>query len=87
MTAPVFVYCYSPKEREVIVGRRRDMNIDGWRRKGYKVVECSNEEELYEGVKEFQMNEWIVTIMSNLSLFEKFLRESSAATENKQGNR
>lgn len=87
MTAPALVYCYSSKEREVIVGRRQDMDIDGWERKGYTIVECSGEEELYEGVKGFRMNEWIVTIMSNLSLFEKFLREASAVTENKQENR
>lgn len=87
MNSLAFVYCYSLKEREVIVGRRQDMNIDGWKQKGYTIVECSDEKELYEGVREFQMNEWIVTIMSNLSLFEKFLHEASAVTENKQENR
>ncbi|MDZ5784110.1 hypothetical protein [Marinococcus luteus] len=87
MTASAFIYCYSSKEREVIVGRRQDMNVDGWKQKGYTIVECSDEEELFEGVKEFQANEWIVTIMSNLSLFEKFLRESSAVTESRQKNR
>ncbi|WP_022795099.1 hypothetical protein [Marinococcus halotolerans] len=87
MNSSAFVYCYSSKEREVIVGRCQDMDTEGWKRKGYTVVECSDEEELYEGVKGFRMNEWIVTIISNLSLFEKFLHESSAVTESRQKNR
>lgn len=87
MNFPEFVYCYNSKEREVIVGRCQDMDTEGWKRKGYTIVECSSEEELYEGVRGFRMNEWIVTIMSNPLLFEKFLNESSAGTESREKNR
>ncbi|GEK59081.1 hypothetical protein CHL76_11350 [Marinococcus halophilus] len=87
MNSPAFVYCYSSKEREVIVGRREDMNTEGWKQRGYTVVECGDTEKLYESVKRFKANEWIVTIMSDPSLFEKFLHESSDSKAGKQKNR
>ena len=66
-----YAYWCNRKLSEVIVGWETD--LDYLKKKGYMIYLCCDNAELYNAVKSYRMQEWIITIVSELPEFSELL--------------
>jgi hypothetical protein len=66
-----YAYWCDRKLSEVIVGRETD--LDYLTKKGYMIYFCRDNTELYNAVKSYRTQEWIITVVSELPEFSELL--------------